>query len=143
MFSFKYGVDRDLGAQIDTDGNVAHVRCYRCACVVKLWNRDYPFKFVNCLKTKMTPNFARTLEHKKKEYKYAFECFPKVEKSDLIALLLDEHYATSDNVNDDFFCCYLGICDIKDSRKVVKTAFNEALNSSLGVGHRNVFLAEI
>lgn len=137
MFSFQYGVDRDLGAQLDADAELVNVRCYRCACVVKLWNRDHPFKFVNCLKTKMTPNFVRTLEQKKKEYKFAFECFPKLEKSNLIAMLLDEHYATFDNVNDDFYGCYLGVCDTKDSRKLVKTAFNERFDalrySGLGV----------
>ena len=112
MFGISF--HHDLGAQIEGDNEVLAIRCYRCACVVKLWNRDHPFKFVNCVKIQTTPNFVRELDRKKKEYKYTFECLPKLEKSNMIAMALDEHYKTWKNVDDGFYCCYLGVCDVED-----------------------------
>lgn len=125
--------DHDFSAQLTDD--CVEVRCYRCACVVKVWNRDYPFKFVNCIKIRGTQKFNSELERKKKEYKFAFECFPKSEKITLITELLREHYSSLINRSDDFYCCYLGVCDVKDSRRLVGSAFHNSKLQLLFIGN--------
>ena len=60
-------------------------------------------------------------------------------------MLLDEHYAAPHHASDDFYCCYLGICDVKDSKKLVKSVLpNDILRiRDLGARHKNFLIKDV